>query len=146
MEDYLKAQADGTAFELNGNDGEGVNIEILTAAKTLTGADSDKTFILGAAVGYAITLPAVAMKGWRAKFITGLAFATTNWTIVAATKVIQGSVIVNSTDVPGSNEDTVTFVDSAESLGDWVELVSDGTNWYISGLGHTTGSITLTAS
>ena len=29
--------------------------------------------------------------------------------------------------------DTITFVDSVSVVGDWCELVSDGTSWYVSG-------------
>lgn len=146
MKDYQKIQSNGECFSVDSSDGSGAKIETLTVATTLTAADSGKVFILGAAIGAAITLPGVAMAGFKAKFITGLAFATTDWTIVAATNVIQGSVIVNSTHVAGSNENTISFVASAESLGDWVEIVSDGTNWYVNGSGVTTGSITLTAA
>lgn len=120
--------------------------ETLTGARTITVQDTGKVFILGGAAGAAITLPAVATSaGIYLKFIVGLAFATTNWTVVAASNVIQGSVIVNSTHVPGVNENTISFVASAEALGDFVELVCDGTNWYVNGSGVASGSITLTA-
>lgn len=145
MKDIQKAQTNGETFNVP-IDGEGSNVESVTGALTLTGADSGKVFILNAATGAAISLPAVTMTGFKAKFITGLAFATTNWTVVSATSVIQGSVIVNSTHVAGSNENTISFVASAESLGDWAEVVSDGTNWYVNGSGVTSGSITLTAA
>lgn len=140
-----QAQTTGESFAAF-VDGIGSVIETLTEAITLTAKDSGKTFILGAATGAVITLPGVALAGFKAKFITGLAFATTSWTIVAATNVIQGSVIVNSTHVAGSNENTISFVHSAESLGDWVEIESDGTNWYVNGSGVSAGSITLTAA
>lgn len=145
MDKIQKTQANGESFSVP-VDGEGVNVEVLTEATTLTAKDSGKLFSLQAAAGAAITLPAVTMAGFKAKFVVGLAFATTSWTVVAATSVIQGSVIVNSTDVPGANENTISFVHSAETLGDWVEVISDGTNWYVSGLGHSAGSITLTAA
>lgn len=140
-----QAQTTGESFAAF-VDGIGSVIKTITEATTLTAKDSGKTFILGAATGAAITLPGVALAGFKAKFITGLAFATTSWTIVAATSVIQGSVIVNSTHVAGSNENTISFVHSAESLGDWVEIESDGTNWYVNGSGVSAGSITLTAA
>ena len=43
-----------------------------------------------------------------------------------------------------SNVNTISFVESAESLGDYVDIVSDGTNFYVSGSAVTAGSITLT--
>jgi hypothetical protein len=60
--------------------------------------------------------------------------------------VIQGAVLVAGASVPGANEDQIEFDESTESVGDWCELISDGTNWYLSGQGHTAGSIVLTAT
>lgn len=124
------------------------NVEAVTGAVTLTAEDSGKVLILQAAAGAQITLPAVedesTSAGLRFKFIVGLAFATTNWTILAASNVIEGSVIVNGAHVAGVNENTISFVASAESVGDFVELVCDGTNWYVNGSGVSAGSITLT--
>ena len=86
----------------------------------------------------------VAMINFKARFIVGLAFATTNWTVVAATSVIQGGAIVDSTFVAASDENTISFVASAEAVGDYVDIVSDGTNWYDNGVGSGAGSITFT--
>jgi hypothetical protein len=122
------------------------NVEAVTGATTLTAEDSGKVFILKAAAGAQITLPAVATSaGLRFKFIVGLAFATTDWTVKAATSVIEGSVLVNGAHVAGVDENTISFVASAESIGDFAELVCDGTNWYVNGSGVTAGAITLTA-
>ena len=122
------------------------NVEAVTGATTLTAEDSGKVLILKAAAGAQITLPAVATSaGLRFKFIVGLAFATTNWTVKAATNVIEGGIDVNSSNVPAVNENTISFVASAESVGDFIDLVCDGTNWYVSGNATTTGAITATA-
>ena len=121
-------------------------VEAVTGATTLTAEDSGKVFILKAAAGAQITLPAVATSaGFKFKFIVGQLFATTNWTVKAASNVIEGGIDVNSTNVPAVNENTISFVASAESLGDFIDLVSDGTNWYVSGNATTTGAITATA-
>lgn len=110
---------------------------------TLTSDDSGKTFILISAAGQPIVLPE-AESALKFKFIVGLAFATTNWTITSPETNIQGNVVVVGAHVAGADEDTITFVASAESIGDYVEVVSDGTNWYVSGSGVLSGSITLT--
>ena len=121
-------------------------VETLTAATTLTAEDSDKSFSLNAAAGAQITLPAVATSaGFRYRFTVAALFATTAWTIKAATNKIQGGVIVNSVNVPGADENTITFAHAADTIGDFVELNCDGTNWYVFGLGTTAGAITLTA-
>ncbi len=120
--------------------------ETLTGATTLTAEDSDKSFYLNAAAGAQITLPAVATSaGFRFRFTVAALFATTAWTIKAATNKIQGGVIVNSVNVPGADENTITFSASADTIGDFVELNCDGTNWYVFGLGTAAGAITLTA-
>ena len=120
-------------------------VENITGAITLNAEDSGKVFILKAAAGAQITLPAVASStGQNYRFIVGQLFATTAWTIKAASNVIQGGVIVNSTNVPAADENTITFSASADTVGDYVDLVSDGTNWYVNGLGTAAGAITLT--
>ena len=144
MSEFYKLDANGEAVALP-NNGEGTSYLDITEATVLDFSYSGKNLILKAAEGAAITLPDVATSaGAVFKFITGLAFATTNWTIVSATNVIQGAVIVNSAHVAGVNENTISFVATAESIGDYVQLECDGTNWYITGSGVTTGSITLT--
>ena len=121
-------------------------VEAVTGATTLTAKDSGKVFILKAAAGAQITLPAVATSaGLRFKFIVGLAFATTDWTVKALSNAIEGSVLVNGAHVAGVDENTISFVASAEAIGDFAELVCDGTNWYVNGSGVSAGAITLTA-
>ena len=120
-------------------------VETITGATTLSAEDSSKVLILKAAAGAQITLPAVAdAAGQNYRFIVGQLFATTAWTIKAASNVIQGGVNVNSVNVPGADENTITFAHAADTVGDFVELRCDGTNWYVSGLGTASGAITLT--
>ena len=121
-------------------------VEAVTGATTLTAKDSGKVLILKASAGAQITLPAVATSaGLRFKFIVGQLFATTDWTVKALSNAIEGSVLVNGAHVAGVDENTISFVASAESIGDFAELVCDGTNWYVNGSGVSAGSITLTA-
>jgi hypothetical protein len=130
---------------LSGAEFQLVRTETISTARTLTSADSGKKFTLSAAAGVAITLPSVAVDGFNARFTIGSAFATTNFTIVSTTNVIQGSADVNSTLVPASNENTISFVASAETIGDYIEIYSDGTNFYAYGIGQAAGGITFTA-
>ena len=130
---------------LSGAEFQLLRTETLAAAKTLGSGDSGKVFTLSAATGKAITLPSVAVDGFNAKFVVGAVFATTNFTIVAPTAVIQGGANVNSVFVPAANENTISFVATAETVGDYINIVSDGTNYYVDGFGAGTGSITFTA-
>ena len=102
----------------------------VTAAKTLISADSGDTFILNAAAGAAITLPALE-SGLKFKFIVGALFATTDWTIVC-------SVLV-----PAANETTISIELAADTIGDYLEIECDGTNYYINGVGAQAASITF---
>jgi len=120
-------------------------IKTITAATTLTDSDSGKVIMLNAAAGKVVTLPSVAVAGFNIRVITGALFATTNFTIVSPTNKIQGGAIVNSVFVAAADENTISFVASADTVGDYVDLVSDGTNYYVSGVGALAGSITFTA-
>lgn len=146
MKDYQKATANGESFSVMANDGAGSTIEILTVATTLTMADSGKTFSLqGATAGANITLPAVATSaGFKAKFWVGKAFATTAWTITAATNVIQGSFMVAGAVVACASQGVLTFAYGAETLGDFIELNCDGTSWLVFGNATASGGITTT--
>lgn len=143
MGKYYITLEDGTRVPAEGG-GQIAISEDITAAKTLTEEDSGKVFSLKAAEGVAITLPALE-RGLEYEFIVGLAFITSNWTVVSATNVIQGGANVNSVFVPASNENTISFVATAEALGDKIKLSCDGTNWYADGVGAGAGSITFTA-
>lgn len=119
--------------------------EVVTGAKTLTRADDRKTFWLTAAAGAEIGLPAPYL-GAELHFIVGSAFATTNWTVVTSgnAQIINGSVEVAGAVVVGGSEDTVSFVATAETIGDHVTLRSNGTVWAVSGAAALSGGITLT--
>ena len=114
----------------------------LTAAKTLISADSTNTYILNAAAGAAITLPALE-AGLKFKFIVGALFATTDWTIVCPSAIGQGGAIVNSVFVPAANETTISIELGADTIGDYLNIECDGTNYYINGVGAQAASITF---
>jgi hypothetical protein len=137
----------GTLISISNDDLRQVlETQVISSAITLSAADSGKLFSLNAAAGAQITLPAVATSaGLNFRFTVQALFATTAWTILAASSVIQGGVIVNSVNVLGANENTITFSASADTIGDFVQLNSDGVNWYVSGVGASAGAITLTA-
>jgi hypothetical protein len=120
------------------------DVQTLAAAATLTAADSGTTYILKAAEGKTITLPALK-SGVNFKFIVGSAFDTSDWVIDSAEGGnIEGLLIVDGEPVVASGEDQINFVNSDETVGDHVSLSCDGTNWYVSGAGNAAGSITVT--
>lgn len=140
---YYKTDANGNrvpAYE----GGNLENVEVVAEAKTLTVEESGKLCILSAAAGAAIALPS-ALSTWKFKFRVGLAFDTTDWTIVSATNVIQGYASVNYATVAAANENTISFVATADTVGDEITVECDGTNIWASGNGSLAGSITFTA-
>ena len=143
---YYKTDASGNIAAAE-SAGEETNVTVVAVATTLTLADSGKVYSLqGATDGAAITLPAVATSaGVKYRFVVGAAFATTNWTIVADDDIIEGSCTVAGVVIPASNENTISFVATVEELGDWVEIVCDGTSWFASGQSTTAASVTFTA-
>lgn len=117
-----------------------------TAAFALTKEQSGSIIMLNAAAGFTITLPA-KVAGLRFRFITGAAFATTPFAIVvpaADDNLIYGGAIVNSVFVAADVEGSVNFVESAETIGDFVDFYCDGAKWLVSGVGAGAGSITFT--
>lgn len=123
--------------------------EDAAADNTLTAAESGKTLYMGTA-GEDQTLPTPA-NGVVYRFVVQANVATTNMKIQgpaadATDDVIYGSVEVAGAVVLCSAEDTLTFVaDTNEAIpGDYVELRSDGTNWYLSGHVSTASAFTCT--
>ena len=119
-------------------------IEAIGAAYTVKSADHGKVFTLVTAGtdGAAVTLPA-PQAGLRFRFVTGAAFATTAWTIVATGAIVRGSVIVDGAAVPAADITTITFAAAAETIGDFVEITSDGTSWFLEGVAEAAGGITV---
>jgi hypothetical protein len=99
---------------------------------------------LGDAAPGTITLPAVTNVGFSCKVICGFAITSNAVVDSAEGDNIEGSLMVASTVVDADAEDQINFVASAENIGDWVSLFSDGTYWYVDGRALTTGAITVT--
>lgn len=131
----------GTAFVPSFNGAT----EVVTATNVITADENGKTFFLSAAAGVASTLPAPA-AGLRFKFVNALLLTSVGHTITTASNaaIIEGSVLAAGVVVVGVAEDTITFVHTADSLGDWVEVISDGTKWFVTGEAAVTGGLTLT--
>lgn len=124
--------------------------EDLTAASTLTTADCGKTLMLNSATEFATTLPAPT-NGCKFKVFVKAAPSSASYTIVTASSsnVIIGGVNELETDTGDdgpyiSAGDTITFVDGVGVVGDMIELISDGTSWYVNGQAKADGGITLT--
>jgi hypothetical protein len=117
--------------------------ETLAAATTLTAADSGKTYLISG-TGYTVTLPA-PHAGFSVKFIVAAAFSTDCVVQTPADNrdTLNGGVIVNGAIVESDATDRVTFEDGAESVGDFIEISSDGTSFFLFGNGNASSSITV---
>jgi hypothetical protein len=123
-------------------------VKELTAASTLSIADSGKVFMLTSASEFATTLPAPSNTGWEGTFIVKAAPSGASYTIVAPSGAILGSVSAGAADDVADTSDgsdtIITFVDGQAVEGDYIKLVSDGTNYYIvGGLGKVAAGITI---
>ena len=127
------------------------SVNTIAAATTLTAADVG-VHILDAAGGATVTLPSLPTDGNELyfKFIVGATFSSTNWVIDSAEgDNINGGIADMGTTVAAvvaAGEDQINFVATAETLGDWVELISDSGNsqWIVNGVCFTNGGITAT--
>lgn len=124
-------------------------VETLSAAATLDVSDSGKVFVLDAAGGATVTLPAL-VDGFSARFVVGAAFTSTNWVIDSAEGDNINGIIADMGStvaaVPAVGEDQVNFVAGTAAIGDYVDLICDFGNsqWLVSGVCAANGGITVT--
>lgn len=142
-------QLNATAAELNQIADLSARFEDVTAANTLTAAECGKIMTLNSATEFASVLPAPS-AGCMFKFIVKAAPAGASYTIDtnADANILIGGIneleVDTSDDGPYTNEaDTITLVDGVAVVGDYVEMVSDGTSWYFHGQTNADGGVTF---
>ena len=115
------------------------------ATTTLVAGDSGKTYLLSA-TGTDIVLPAVTSTGFNVKFQVNGALDTNNVQVISAEgDNIEGTLIVAGAVVDCDAEDQINFVVDGENLGDYFEIMSDGTQWLLGDSGVlTSGKLTCT--
>ena len=130
--------------------GKGHFVENISAAKTLTTGDSGKLFTITQSSAFKISLPkaADAGVGWNAKFIitTAGSYAVTIEPDSSEDTLI-GMVVSAAGSESGdqsaeSGVDVLSFINGA-APGDWVELMCDGSNFYVSGMIHDSAHVTI---
>ena len=107
------------------------------SSHTLDMGDSGKVYMLYSTVARTITLPAVS-AGLKFKFIVTDSTAASTIVTGEGTSLIKGGILL----APGWETLAGTTLTAATDavVGDWIELVCDGTYWYISGQsGHANG-------
>ena len=127
--------ADGSGTKLAGRanfqDGEYVFKMDSSSASThnLEIGDSGKTYLVHSTVARTINLPA-ATAGASYKFI--VTDSTAASTINAESGVMYG-LFTDDNDTTAVSGTTTINIGTSAAAGDWLSLVSDGTNWYVSG-------------
>ncbi len=122
----------------------GPKSEVVTAANVITALENDTTFYLDAAGGFTSTLPVPAI-GLKYRFVIKTA-PTTAYTITtnAGANILFGTIneITATAGISVQAQDTLNFVASTALIGDWVDVESDGTNWYVRGATQVDDGIT----
>lgn len=123
-------------------------IEVITAARVLTAADSGKLFILALAGGFTVTLPANSVVGFCCEFRVGIA-PTTAYIIAAATADTMAGSILSSSGAAEDTEgaatgDQLNFVANTALVGDRAEFDIDGSRVFAMAVCSGAGGITIT--
>jgi len=102
------------------------------SSHTLGAKDSGKTYFLESTVARTITLPAVK-AGLKFKFIATDTTEDSSIATSEGTALLKGGAECG--DAYLTLAGTTIVVEAAGSVGDWLEMVCDGTYWYVSGHG-----------
>ena len=102
------------------------------SSHTLSMKDSGKTYFLESTVERTITLPAVK-AGLKFKFIATDTTADSSIATSEGTALLKGGAECG--DAYLTLAGTTIVCELAGSVGDWLEMVCDGTYWYVSGHG-----------
>lgn len=119
-------------------------IQSITASYSATEADCGTLFILNVASGATLTLPSVATagNGWWCKVVVGTNCTSNSYIITEDTSADTNVLVsqfneleVDTGDDGPSNtgHTTITFGNAVDTVGDFVEINCDGTNFFCHG-------------
>jgi len=108
------------------------SIKEVSAAKTITADENGTTFLLSGVVGYAITLPSPA-AGLRYSIVVQDLFATTDWVLTSASANMQGNVMEAGAIQAVAGATTINLELGTDTIGDYIDVISDGTSWFVRG-------------
>jgi hypothetical protein len=111
------------------------------ASVNLNVAQSGTTFLMNPTQAQTVNLPIVAAcTGVSYKFISTTANPGFNYTITPQTSVLSGLICGASTFVACQGKATIATVSANILIGDFIELFSDGVNWYVKAYAKTSGA------
>ena len=117
---------------------ENLDTDSLTGTTTyvMTAEDSGKTFMVSGGAQTVTLLPAASLiEGWNCKFIT-TASPSGDKVIGAGSTIIHGSSANGSGDAGAASDGTAktsVTIEAASQAGNFVEIVCDGSAYYVSG-------------
>lgn len=124
-------------------------VETVTSTNVLTAAESGTTYFLSALAGFATTLPAPS-SGLHFSFIVITAPTSNGYTIgTNGGADIMSGVHTVTADGGGSAiaaADVITLVANSAVAGDRVDVISNGTYWYVNATSTLKASITSAAT
>ena len=135
--------------------GSSAGVKELTAASTLTPADSGKILMLNSATEFTTTLPTVskAGAGWSCKIVVKAAPSGADYVVTEDTGSDTNVIItngINELEVDTSDDGvysagctTITFADGVAVQGDFIDIWCDGQNYYVSGQTKADGGISV---
>tara|TARA_Y100000114_G_C11514562_1_gene210617 strand:- start:51 stop:515 length:465 start_codon:yes stop_codon:yes gene_type:complete len=127
-----------------------IGTQTLTAATTLTANDSGKTFFLDQTANFGITCPAPAEAGagWNATFILATVASNAITITCVGTDLFHGIGLdgenAAQTVTEGTGIDLITVISGA-TKGDRVELICDGSHYYVKSFAADKAHITFAA-
>ena len=108
--------------------------QTISTDTTLTMAESGQVIGVNGAAALEVTLPAVANAGAWFRFVLTDNTAHVDILQAAATEDFVGSVMcLSNKDTATASDTKVRFASGTALAGDYVEVVSDGASWLISG-------------
>ena len=124
-------QTDSYIFNLNSSS---------ASSHTLDMGDSGKIYMIYSTVARTITLPAVS-AGLKFKFIMTDTTADSSITTSEGTALLKGGAECG--DAYLTLAGTTIVLEAAGAVGDHLELICDGTYWYVSGHGSHDASFSV---
>ena len=139
-----EVQINATAAEINQGADMSSRGETLAATEVLTAADNGKVLFLNHATEFQTTLPLLSTIGigWHCKFLVGAAPSSASYTVIENAsdnnKIILKGITETETDddseaVESAGCSTLTVKDGIAVVGDWFDVFSDGTSWFVTG-------------
>lgn len=114
-------QSDAYMFKMNAT---------AASSHSLGAQDSGKTYFLDSTVARTITLPAVK-AGLKFKFVATDTTADSSIAPSEGTALFKGGA--EAGDAYLTLAGTTIIVEAASAVGAWLEVICDGTYWYVSG-------------